>query len=82
MKNPALTRRLAEVCFALEDAILFLDTHPDSAEALAYYNQKKVACDAVQKEYRDSVGPLSARNVSASNHWTWIDTPWPWQMEE
>ena len=46
-----LMKFINEVSFALNDVILYLDTHPDDAEALEYYHKYKKQRHQAVKEY-------------------------------
>ena len=32
-------------------------------------------------EYESKFGPLTARGVIATDRWSWVNLPWPWQRE-
>ncbi len=32
-------------------------------------------------EYEDKFGPLT-KNITSSNNWNWIKSPWPWESED
>lgn len=74
-----LLHYITEVSFALNDVILFLDTHPDDKEALAYYHKYHKQRMQALNEYESCYGPLLNYNVISENRWTWIDSPWPWE---
>ena len=79
-----LLRFIHEVGFALDDATLYLDTHPCDMQAMEYYNNYKKVYKQAVDEYTKFYGPLNIRNVSANNscnnnYWTWVNTPWPWE---
>ena len=66
--------------FVLDEARLFLDTHPDNATALEYYRKySELYRDAVG-EYESSCGPLTANSKSSTDgeSWRWIEGGWPW----
>lgn len=67
--------------FALNEAVLFLDTHPSDAEALNYYNDIKEKFNKVVDIYSDNFGPLLNSNVTSENYWMWVATPMPWELE-
>ena len=74
-----LMKQLQAYSFAVNDALLYLDSHPDSRSALDYYNKyKKLEAKAMQ-EYEMRFGPVVAP-VDA-NQWHWNKGPWPWQNE-
>ena len=67
--------------FALVEANLYLDTHPDCEEALEYYRKTKELYEKAAKDYRENVGPLFASDVAYNRRWNWVDSPWPWEKE-
>lgn len=77
----ALLRKVYEASFAVDDVILYLDTHPDDQDALNYYQYvselRKQAMDA----YEAQCGPLMIDEVQSDNYWTWVNNPWPWEGE-
>ena len=77
----ALLRKVYEASFAVDDVILYLDTHPDDQDALNYYQYvselRKQAMDA----YEAQCGPLMIDEVRSDNYWTWVNNPWPWEGE-
>lgn len=67
--------------FALDDIELYLDTHPTDKAALEYYHKCNAIRQQAFKEYTTYFGPLTADSVNSTNKWTWIEDPWPWEME-
>lgn len=68
--------------FALDEATLYLDTHPCDKRAIEYYNMMKKMYKKAYNDYTTNFGPLSIRDVDVSNEkWNWVKTPWPWEME-
>lgn len=76
-----LMRDVQIVSFLVKDAELFLDTHPDAAQALSFYDYYNQLLAALTADYENTFGPLTVRGVAANNRWTWIDQPWPWEKE-
>ncbi len=67
--------------FAIIDVGLYLDSHPSCQNALAYYEKhKKLHTEAVSA-YESQFGPLDIRSNQNSERWTWVDNPWPWELE-
>ncbi|MDF2615002.1 MAG: hypothetical protein K0S71_2788 [Clostridia bacterium] len=66
--------------FALDDTILYLDTHPTDKDALDFYQKCRAIRMQAMKEYETHFGPLTEEGVKATNKWTWIEDPWPWEM--
>lgn len=73
-----LMHQIDQSSFALDDAILFLDTHPCDPAAMQYYREaaamRRNAMDAYQRQY----GPLMADSVMG-NGWDWVTEKWPWE---
>lgn len=68
------------VSFAVDDAKLFLDTHPCNREALEYFEEFKSQRVQALKEYAKYYGPLTLDTACTSEErWAWINEPWPWQ---
>ena len=70
---------LYELGFALDEIILFLDTHPDDVEALADYREISRRYAEAVKEYEKTCAPLTADCVNSSKYWLWVNSPWPWE---
>lgn len=66
--------------FVLDEARLFLDTHPNSKEALAYYRKYSEIYEETKNEFESMFGPITAGKIAAeSDSWQWIMDGWPWQ---
>lgn len=66
--------------FVLDEARLFLDTHPNSKEALAYYRKYSEIYEETKNEFESMFGPITAGKIAAeSDSWQWIMGGWPWQ---
>ena len=81
-EREVLLKRVQVCDFALNDAALFLDTHPDNADALAYYRKQLDLRGVAVKDFEDKFGPLTHSESAGGPRWTWVDGPWPWQTEE
>ena len=77
----ALLQYISEVSFALDDCVLYLDTHPCDLEALKYYKTYRDLRKQAVEEYTNCYGPLSDEDVNVTNYWTWVTGPWPWEGE-
>lgn len=78
-------RRLMQIItrasFAIDDVKLFLDTHPNCSQALAYYEKMEKVRNQAWREYTMRFGPLSAYDVNVRNSWDWNSAPLPWESE-
>lgn len=77
-----LLRAVSALGFSMVDLHLFLNTHPDNADALNLYNQYRQKYLAAASEYESKYGPLTAMNGAVGNRWKWVDSPWPWEPDE
>lgn len=79
-KQKHLLMQVNEAGFALDDVVLFLDTHPDCQQALAYYHKVRDMKKALMQEYAELYGPLTKDQVRPdAKCFTWVDAPWPWE---
>lgn len=66
--------------FACVDANLYLDTHPDDAEAIRYFQEHNRLYLEAMNEYARVYGPLTVSHaLHCGTYWEWVDQPWPWQ---
>lgn len=75
-----LLKHISQVSFALTDTSIFLDTHPCDQDALNYYQIVKKQRQEALDEYSRKYGPLLIDRVECDNYWTWVETPWPWEL--
>lgn len=76
-----LLQKIQILEFVIYDTALYLDTHPADQAALNYYHHHRELLEAAKAEYIQCYGPLTIESVMAKNKWTWIEKPWPWEME-
>lgn len=83
MNREMLLNELTSLDFIAVDMGLYLNTHPDEAEAIAAYNKVIAAADAVRTKYEAEFGPLCSFRSYAENrkNWQWKNDPWPWQQD-
>ena len=66
--------------FAMNEANLFLDTHPFDTDALAYFHKHREHRIEAVKEYAKYYAPLAIDYaVSDKTPWSWVNEPWPWE---
>ena len=76
-----LLRKLQAEDFAVYEAVLYLDGHPDCRHALAYYNRHREIAARLREEYEKRYGPLTNTAACDGGRWMWVDGPWPWEKE-
>ena len=75
-----LLRKVQALSFAKVETELYLDTHPDSQQAMSYYKNILSQLDEAMTEYQNKYGPLFAEGV-VGDRWTWVEGAWPWQVD-
>ena len=80
-KHTELMKQISECEFMMIEFGLYLDTHPSCEEALAAFATHKKSYDNYVAMYNCEFGPLTFYQVDSTNYWTWMNMPWPWEME-
>lgn len=76
-----LKQYIDQVSFAMDDLILYLDTHMEDRNALNYYERLRELRQQAVDVYTNNFGPLTFRQVKTDQCWTWASQPWPWEVE-
>ena len=63
--------------FAIQEAALFLNAHPDNEEAMQYYQKHREYKDKATAIYERCYGALSNRS-NLNSTWEYVNGPWPW----
>lgn len=74
-----LLKKIQKYDFALKELNLYLDTHPRCQRALALFEKYRTAKKSCEEEFVQRFGPLTPEQNNDSQHWAWIDDPWPWE---
>lgn len=69
---------ITKVSFAMDDTRLFLDTHPDCAEALEYFKKMQLIRHEAVREYTDRFGQIMSYHDGNCGSWDWNSAPLPW----
>lgn len=66
--------------FCADDMLLYLDTHPTDADALAYYEECNRLFLNAKQSYEENYGPLTMTAAGdVDGRWSWGDQPLPWE---
>lgn len=65
--------------FAVNELALYLDTHPDDAEALELYRTYQRMLREGNMEFAKQYGPMTHEIPVDHKTYTWLDEPWPWE---
>ena len=78
-----LLQQINEVSFAVDDLLLYLDTHPCCEKGMALYREYAEKRKKLMKEYAECYGPLTIDNALETNAdtWKWMEQPFPWERE-
>ncbi|MCZ0701840.1 spore coat protein JB [Natronobacillus azotifigens] len=77
----SLLEKIQAVDFVLLELNLYLDTHPNDADAIEQYNESSYESRALKKEFEEKFGPLMNYGASYSDYpFDWATPPWPWQV--
>lgn len=75
----ALMCKIMEIDFALNEMVLYLDTHPHDEKALCLYHQYAEKSRELKAAYNANFGPLTAADNLSQDCWDWVHGPWPWE---
>lgn len=67
--------------FAMSDAGLYLDSHPEDETALQYFRTQCKQLQQAEELYHKHFGPLMMCDAGKASRWSWSDEPWPWETE-
>ncbi len=86
MKNgrevaPCPRTELQALALVVHELGLYLDTHPEDAEAFKLFQQYTKLLQQGKKTYLEKIGPLSQTDAALDDSYTWVYGPWPWQNQ-
>lgn len=79
-EKDALLYQLLQYKFAITDLKLYLDTNPNDLEMLKTLQKYIDIEKQISDKYESMYGPLTIDDVTNSNNYTWINSPWPWEV--
>ena len=84
MMNDMKRRHMKQIqaySFAVKEAVLYLDTHPEDRVALAYFDKYRKLLKEAKCTYEEHYGPITADATDTSRGWAWVLEPWPWELD-
>ena len=76
----SLLHEIMALNFAVNDLVLYLDTHPTDCDAIKMHNKYAQEVINLTEEYQNLYGPLTVNFTSNNeNCWQWSENPWPWE---
>lgn len=77
-KSKTALHRLQAMNFAISELGLYLDTHPNDADAITLFNQYvEQYADALQ-QYERIYGATTQMGSALTGEYEWLQDPWPW----
>ncbi len=81
MNRDELLKQISALDFYIIDLHLYLDTHPQDAEAVKMYNECVCKVKALREEYNAKFGMLLSNMCTSATPWQWIEGGMPWQAK-
>lgn len=75
-----LFRQIQIYSFAVHEAVLYLDGHPNDCKAMTYYKKYNAHLFELMKKYQEKYGPLTAFGNECDT-WQWTASAWPWEYD-
>lgn len=73
------TTELQALAFAVNELALYLDTHPNDAEALDLYETYQQTLHDAMMHFSKEHGPLNHTVPGKRGRYCWPNDPWPWE---
>ena len=80
--NKTPMHNLQTLHFAIQELGLYLDTHPDDAEAVSLFNRYVEQYGDAMQQYEQQYGSLTQMGAALSGTYDWLKDPWPWDYTE
>ncbi len=81
MSKERSMKRVQQYSFAVDEARLYLDMHPEDEAAKRFYDKYNAMRQSAISDHEKLYGPLLTDNISASKDgWKWTQEPFPWEM--
>lgn len=82
-RRSEMMKKVRQLNFVLIDVGLYLNNQPDSPAALALFAKYQELYRQALMEYEEAYGPVTHAGVNAEKDgWSWIQKPWPWEVED
>lgn len=75
-----LLRSIQTCCFVMQEAALYLDSHPYCRAALRFYEKHRRMREDLVEQYESRFGQLTPLSKSATDSWNWVTEPFPWEV--
>ncbi len=75
-----LYKMIQNYSFALNETVLYLDTHPKCRQALRHYKIYRDRLLEAMNAYEENYGQLTVNGGKSCDSWQWVNEPWPWEI--
>ena len=80
-KSDTILHDLQALSFAMQELMLYLDTHCEDREAADLYRQYAELYRTAAEQYQTQYGPLQCKDSVQDGKYRWICGPWPWEYK-
>ena len=81
-RDNGMRKTLLAHAFCIRELNLYLDTHPNDTRALQEFNKCRDEFEKLKGEYVANGGIWSVTDSDCTEHFEWINSPWPWEYTE
>lgn len=79
-KSDTPMHQMQALHFAINELVLYLDTHPEDTEALELLRQYNEMYHHGQEEMMRLHGPQTVLQAGQGESFDWVKNPWPWEL--
>ncbi len=71
---------LNQIGFAMHDINLLLDINPNDSNMINQYVNYQNTYNNLLRDYEQKYGPINVDSISNSTPFSWVNTPFPWEV--
>ena len=68
--------------FVAHELVLYLDTHPDDAEAFQLLQNIQKLAQTAKERFTKRFGPVCHKDLMYMKEFSWLEDPWPWDYKK
>lgn len=78
-----MMKKVQQLNFVMIDTGLYLNNQPENRAGQALFTKYQALHQQAKAEYEKAYGPLTYSGIDAEcDGWSWIQKPWPWEVED
>lgn len=74
-----LYKMIQTYSFAVNEIVLYLDTHPNCRSALRQYKMYRDRLAEAVRLYEEKYSQRTIYGGNSCDSWQWVNEPWPWE---